>query len=74
MPGILAPPSCPTCGQTVTTPVADTKPPLQITPKIAQGFRDRLKNADSDDDLRGIVSDAAKYGVDWSHMLHGLHD
>jgi hypothetical protein len=45
-------------------------PPLQITPQIANRFQRRLQNANSDDELTSIVNDAAKYGVDWSHMLN----
>jgi hypothetical protein len=44
-------------------------PVLQITPQVTQRFQRRLQNAGSDEELERIVGDAAKYGVDWSHML-----
>ena len=40
-----------------------------ITPDIADEFHRRLREADSDDELHGVVKDAARYGVNWSHLL-----
>jgi hypothetical protein len=43
--------------------------PLPITPDIAARFQRRLQSADDDEALARVVRDAARYGVDWSHML-----
>lgn len=42
---------------------------LPITPEIRARFERRLKKADSDKELKKVIQDAARYGVDWSHML-----
>ena len=53
-------------------PSNNAVPVIPITPQIASNFQRRLSNADNDDDLTKIVRDAAKYGVDWSHLLSGI--
>lgn len=52
--------------------IAQAAPTLPITPEIAARFRKRLIDADNDEALKKVVRDAAKYGVDWSHMLIGI--
>ena len=47
----------------------DERKPLPITPEIRRRFQKRLENAESDDHVRRVVRDAARYGVDWSHHL-----
>ena len=42
---------------------------VPITPEIKTRLERRLKNADDDGELAKVVRDAAKYGVDWSHLL-----
>lgn len=43
--------------------------PVPMTPDVASRMQRRLQNAGGDDDVRRVVNDAAKYGVDWSHLL-----
>lgn len=44
-------------------------PYKEILPGTAKRFQRRLDNSGSDEELTRIVRDAAKYGIDWTHML-----
>lgn len=37
--------------------------------KLKRRMEKRLANADTDEELGRVVKQAAKHGVDWSHML-----
>jgi len=49
--------------------IPDVKP-LEITPAIRARMQARAANAVDDNALRSVVRDAARYGVDWSHLLN----
>ena len=45
-------------------PAAPVIPVLPITPQTQQRLQRRWQNADSDDELRRVIKDAARYGID----------
>jgi hypothetical protein len=42
---------------------------LPITPQIRARMEKRVGMADDDVELERVVRDAAKYGVDWTHLI-----
>lgn len=45
------------------------KDTVPLTPDIRKRLERRAKRVDNDEDIRRVVKDAAKHGVDWSHLM-----